>query len=115
MPDQRLDLAAQGGDERGPRRLVGDGLDEAAREVGVLREDQGLLGREVREERGDGDVRLGGHLADAHCLVAALQEEPQGGLGDLLSGRGLLACAASGRLGHGPYAISHENVTVQKS
>ncbi len=83
-----------------PGRPVGDRPDEALLEVRVLLEHQRLFRGEVGEERGDGHVGLGGDFADAHRVVPALQEEPEGGLRDLLAGRRLLAFAASGRRGH---------------
>lgn len=100
MAHHGVDLAAQRGDERLVRRPAGDRLREALLEVLVLLEHQGLFRGEVREERGDGHVGFGGHVTDAHRVVPAFQEEPQGGVSDLLAGRGLLALTASGRHGH---------------
>lgn len=100
MAYQGVDLAAQHGNQRLVRRPVGDRPDEALLEALILPEDQRFLRGEVGEERGDGHVGLGRHITDAHGVVPALQEEPQSGVGDLLAGRGLLALATPGELGH---------------
>lgn len=96
MAHQGVDLAAQHGDQRLVRRPVGHRPDESLLEALILLEDQRFLRGEVGEERGDGHVRLGRHVTDAHGVVPALQEEPQSGVGDLLAGRGLLALATPG-------------------
>lgn len=82
------------------RSPSGDRLGEALLEVRVLLEHQGLFGGEVGEEGGDGYIGFGGHVTDAHRVVPAFHEEPEGGIGDLLAGRGLLALTASGLNGH---------------
>ena len=100
MPHQGQDLLAQRRDERLPRPSLGDRACESPLEVLVLVEDEGFLGGEVREERGDGHVRLRSDVPDTDGLVPPLGEQPQRGFGDVLPGRGLLALAASEGLRH---------------
>jgi hypothetical protein len=107
--------AAQCGDERFVRRPAGDRPREALLEILVLFEHQRLFRGEVGEERGHGHVGRGCHLTNAHRVIAALLEEPQGGVGDLLAGRGLLALPAPGRLGHTRTLSATKQYQLQKA
>ncbi len=70
----------------------------------LLVEDQRLLAREVLEQRCGRHVGRFGDVPDAHPVIAPLQEQPQGGVGDRLTGGGLLAFTATddGWLVHAP-------------
>lgn len=96
--DEADEVAAQGLGEGLAGRAVGDRADQGFLVAGVLVEDQGLFAvREVVEQGRHGHVGALGDLADAHLLVAALQEQPQCRVGDRLAGGGLLALAPPAR------------------
>ena len=74
------EVPAQGGDRRGPLGGHPGGLPLV---VGDPVQDQVLPGREVPEERRLGDLGGGRDLGDGHGVEAPLQEQPDGGLGDV--------------------------------
>jgi hypothetical protein len=85
------------------RRLVGrarvDRLAQLVAHLALPVEDHVLLAREVAEERAPRDVGRGGNLVDRRTVEAALGEQPQRGLRDLLAAAQLVAFAQARRHG----------------
>ncbi|GAA3081723.1 hypothetical protein GCM10020000_79560 [Streptomyces olivoverticillatus] len=101
-------MRAQGLGDGHAGGAVADGGDEAGFLVGLLVEDECLLAGEVLEERGGGHVGGLGDLVQGHRVVAAFDEEVQGGVGERFACGGLLALAPSYRCRHA--RIVHKDV-----
>jgi hypothetical protein len=71
---------AQRVQDRGSGGSVGDRSHEPALDRLVLVEDEGLLAREVLEERRDGDIGGVSDLGDGHLVEASLEEQRHRGL-----------------------------------
>lgn len=113
MFDLTLYLAAKGRDEQFVPGAAHHGLCETLLKIVVLLKHEGLFRGEVGEERSDGHVGFIGHITDTYDVEAALQEEPQGRVSDLLASLGLFPLTASGRLGHRETLATHKTISFK--